>query len=84
MHHLIVEYSRNLAGFPEAQVLAELTQAVSARPEIANEADLKARCAVANSNVIGTAQAPRAFVSARLRLLAGRMPAAMLDLLPHA
>ena len=29
MPHLIVEYSQNLAGFPEAQALTELNQAVT-------------------------------------------------------
>lgn len=80
MPHLIVEYSRNLAGFPEAQALTELNQAVTASPEIADEADLKTRFAVANSFAIGTAPEPRAFVHAQLRLLSGRTPEAKRDL----
>ena len=30
---MTVEYSRNLTGFPEAQVLTELNQAVTSSPE---------------------------------------------------
>lgn len=80
MPHLIVDYSANLAGFPEAQALAELNQAVCASPEIAAEADLKTRCAMAGSYAIGTAPQPRAFVHAQLRLLSGRTPEAKRDL----
>jgi 5-carboxymethyl-2-hydroxymuconate isomerase len=80
MPHLIVEYSRNLAGFPEAQALTELNQAVTASPEIADEADLKTRFIVANSFAIGTAPDARAFVHAQLRLLSGRTPEAKREL----
>lgn len=80
MPHLIVEYSRNLAGFPEAQALTELNQAVTASPEVADEADLKTRFVVGNSFAIGTAPEPRAFVHAQLRLLSGRTPEAKRDL----
>lgn len=80
MPHLIVEYSRNLAGFPEAQALTELNQAVTASPEVADEADLKTRFTVANSFAIGTAPEPRAFVHAQLRLLSGRTPEAKREL----
>jgi 5-carboxymethyl-2-hydroxymuconate isomerase len=80
MPHLTVEYSRNLAGFPEAQALTELNQAVTASPEIADEADLKTRFIVANSFAVGTATEPRAFVHAQLRVLSGRTPEAKRDL----
>ncbi len=79
MPHLTVEYSRNLAGFPEAQVLTELNQTITASPEIADEADLKSRCVVLDSYAVGTAPAQRAFVHAQLRLLAGRTPEAKQD-----
>lgn len=79
MPHLTIEYSANLAGFPEAQVLTELNQAVTASPEIADEADLKSRCVVHGSYAIGTAPQERAFVHAQLRLLSGRTPEAKLD-----
>ena len=80
MPHLTIEYSRNLTGFPEAQVLTELNQAVTSSPEIADEADLKSRCVVLDRYAIGTAPAQRAFVHAQLRLLSGRTPEAKKDL----
>lgn len=80
MPHLIVEYSQNLAGFPEAQALAELNQAVTSSPEILDEADLKSRCVRVDTFAIGTAPAQRAFVHAQLRLLSGRSSEAKQDL----
>lgn len=80
MPHLIVEYSQNLAGFPEAQALAELNQAVTSSPEVLDEADLKSRFVLVDSFEIGTAPANRAFVHAQLRLLSGRSPEAKKDL----
>ena len=59
MPHLIVEYSSNLAGFPEAQTLTKLNQAVTSSPEVLNEADLKTRIVATDSYVIGTAPGPR-------------------------
>lgn len=79
MPHLIVEYSRELAGFPEAQVLAELNRAVVASPEVADEADLKTRLVVVDRCAIGTGAGERAFVHAQLRLLAGRSAEAKQD-----
>lgn len=79
MPHLTIEYSRNLAGFPEAQVLAALNQTITDSPEVADEADLKSRCVVHDSYAIGTAPAQRAFVHAQLRLLSGRTPEAKQD-----
>ena len=80
MPHLIVEYSGNLAGFPEAQALTELNLAVTGSPEVADESDLKTRFVLADSFEIGTAPAQRAFVHAQLRLLAGRTTEAKKDL----
>ena len=75
MPHLIVEYTHTLSDFPEAQVLAELNAVLCASPEIANEADLKSRCVCLHRHAVGTVpDAPRAFVHAQLRLLAGRTP----------
>ncbi|MBY0454504.1 MAG: 5-carboxymethyl-2-hydroxymuconate Delta-isomerase [Burkholderiaceae bacterium] len=79
MPHLTVEYSANLSGFPEAQVLAELNQTVTSSPEIADEADLKSRCVVHSSYVVGTAAQARGFVHAQLRLLSGRSTEAKQD-----
>jgi len=80
MPHLVVEYSRNLAGFPEAQALTELNAALTASPEILDEADLKSRFITTDSFAIGTAPADRAFVHAQLRLLSGRSPEAKKEL----
>ena len=80
MPHLIVEYSQNLAGFPEAQALTELNQAVTSSPEVLDEADLKSRFVLVDSFEVGTAPANRAFVHAQLRLLSGRTPEAKKDL----
>ena len=79
MPHLTVEYSRNLAGFPEAEVLCELNRAVTSSPEVADEADLKSRCVAHGGYAIGTAPDGRAFVHAQLRLLSGRTPEAKQD-----
>jgi len=80
MPHLIVEYSQNLAGFPEAQALTELNQAVTSSPEVLDEADLKSRFVRHASFQVGTVPAGRAFVHAQLRLLSGRSPEAKQDL----
>ncbi len=81
MPHLIVEYSHHLAGFPAAQALAELNQAVTSSPEIVDEADLKSRAVQVQHCAVGTAPpARRAFVHAQLRLLSGRSPEAKADL----
>ena len=80
MPHLIVEYSQNLAGFPEAQALTELNQAVTSSPEVLDEADLKSRFVLVDSFEVGPAPANRAFVHAQLRLLSGRTPEAKKDL----
>lgn len=80
MPHLTVEYTSNLTGFPKAEVLQALNQAVAASPEIQNEADLKTRLVALDSFEIGTAPASRAFVHAQLRLLSGRTPEAKKDL----
>ena len=79
MPHLIVEYSSNLTGFPQADALNELNQALTSSPEILDEADLKTRLVAVDSFAIGNATA-RAFVHAQLRLLSGRTPEAKKDL----
>lgn len=72
MPHLIIEYSSNLNDFPEARVLTELNAAVTASPEILNEADLKTRFVTVDRFAIGTSPEDRAFVHAQLRMLSGR------------
>ena len=80
MPHLIVEYSQNLATFPEAQALIELNEAVTASPEFPDESELKSRFVLVDSFAIGTMPAQRAFVHAQLHLLAGRTPEVKKDL----
>ncbi|RZM02564.1 MAG: 5-carboxymethyl-2-hydroxymuconate Delta-isomerase [Variovorax sp.] len=72
MPHLIIEYSSNLTDFPQTRVLDELNAAVTASPEILNEADLKTRFVNVERFAIGTAPQDRAFVHAQLRVLSGR------------
>ena len=80
MPHLIVEYSANLAPFPEHKALVELNEAVCGSPQVQTEADLKTRFVNQNSFAVGTEIGPRGFVHAQLRLLAGRTPEAKKDL----
>ena len=80
MPHLTVEYSQNLSDFPQAQALSALNAAVTASPEIADEADLKTRVLPVQQSAVGTAPGHRAFVHAQLRLLSGRSPEAKADL----
>lgn len=80
MPHLIVEYSQNLATFPEAQALIELNEALTASPEVPDETDLKSRFVLVDSFAIGTLPTQRAFIHAQLRLLSGRTPEAKKDL----
>ena len=65
MPHLIVEYSQNLATFPEVRALMELNEAVTASPEFPDESELKSRFVLVDSFAIGTAPAQRAFVHAQ-------------------
>ena len=80
MPHLTVEYSQNLSDFPQAQALSALNAAVTASPEIADEADLKTRVLPVQQFAVGTAPDQRAFVHAQLRLLSGRTPATKKEL----
>lgn len=80
MPHLTIEYTRNLADFPEARALQEINAAVTASPEILDEADLKSRFVHTDSFQVGTGAGPRAFIHAQLRLLSGRTPEAKQDL----
>ena len=81
MPHLIVEFSDNLTGFPAKQILAELNTAVVASGQVQDETDLKSRTVRTSQFAIGTdSTAPRGFVHAELRLLAGRTPEMKRDL----
>lgn len=80
MPHLTIEYTDNLAGFPEAEVIQAVNAAVAAHPQIPDEADLKTRVVRHARFEIGTAPANRAFIHAQLRLLSGRSPEAKKEL----
>ncbi|MCD2511353.1 5-carboxymethyl-2-hydroxymuconate Delta-isomerase [Comamonas endophytica] len=74
MPHLFIDYSDNLAGLPEQQMLTELVATVCEHPSILDELDVKARIAPAKQYVIGTGSGLRGFIHADLRLMAGRTP----------
>ncbi|WP_315128467.1 5-carboxymethyl-2-hydroxymuconate Delta-isomerase [Comamonas antarctica] len=80
MPHLYVEYSANLPGLPEQQMLTELVSAVCGHPSIVDEFDVKGRIAATQQYVIGTGAGPRGFIHADLRLLSGRTPEAKKEL----
>ncbi|MFY3384937.1 5-carboxymethyl-2-hydroxymuconate Delta-isomerase [Paracidovorax sp. MALMAid1276] len=80
MPHLTIEYSANLARYPEADTLTALNAALCAHPQVQDEADLKTRFIATSSFEIGTAPAHRAFVHAQLRVLSGRTPEAKKEL----
>ncbi len=81
MPHLIVEYSDNLGNFPEAKVLTACNATIIATGQVQVESDLKSRTLRTSQFVIGSdAAAPRGFVHAELRLLAGRTPEVKRDL----
>ena len=74
MPHLHIEYTDNLTGLNERELMRELTAAVCAQPSVADEADVKARIArLASSNFyIGTAPENRGFVHVQLLWMQGR------------
>ena len=74
MPHLHIEYTDNLTGLNERELMRELVAVVCAQPSVADEADVKARIAcLAGSNVyIGTAPDNRGFVHVQLQWMQGR------------
>ena len=74
MPHMIVEYTQNLTGLNEAQLMTELNAVVCSNPTVADEADLKTRIYALQQYCIGTNSTNRGFVHVQLRLLAGRTP----------
>lgn len=74
MPHLYVEYSANLAGLPERQVLSELTAVVCNHPTIADEFDVKSRITQVQQFVIGTKPGLRGFIHVHLHWMSGRTP----------
>ncbi len=74
MPHLYVEYSANLAEFPERQLLTELNAAVCGHPTVVDPLDVKSRIAAVQQFAIGTTPGLNGFVHAHLHLLSGRTP----------
>ena len=74
MPHLHIEYTDNLTGLNERELMREINAVVCAHPTVPDEADVKARIARLNmSNVyIGTQPDNRGFVHVQLQLMAGR------------
>ncbi|MPM39081.1 hypothetical protein SDC9_85713 [bioreactor metagenome] len=80
MPHLVIDFSANLADFPEAQILKDVNAALCSHPEVKDEADVKSRTNRIAHYEIGNQPANRAFVHAQLRLLSGRSPEAKKEL----
>ena len=96
MPHLHIEYTENLTGLNERELMRELNAVVCGHPTVPDEADVKARIArLAMGNVyIGTQPDNRGFVHVQLQLMAGRsteakkemsdgMAAVLRRLVPH-
>lgn len=71
MPHLTLEYTANLDGFDPLPVLRAMNRALAATGEFA-EADIKARACRLEDFMIGTTEAQRGFMHARLAILSGR------------
>lgn len=74
MPHLHIEYTDNLNGLNERELMREINAVVCSHPTVPDEADVKARIARLHmSNVyIGTQPENRGFVHVQLQLMAGR------------
>ncbi|MBF6631985.1 MAG: 5-carboxymethyl-2-hydroxymuconate Delta-isomerase [Comamonas sp.] len=72
MPHMTVEYTNNLQGVNEAELMVALTNAVCDHPSISDEADVKTRISALNHYQIGRNNAGRAFAHVELRWMAGR------------
>jgi len=73
MPHLTLEYSANLEGFATPAFLRTLNEALMTTGEF-KEADIKSRAVRVDVFAVGTQEAPRGFISARLSILSGRTP----------
>lgn len=71
MPHLTIEYSTNLGTHITPALLHAANAALLGTGQF-QEADIKSRAIGLDSFAIGTADAPRAFVAARLSTLSGR------------
>ena len=73
MPHLVIEYSNNLPHLAPSALLRSANAALMTTGQF-QEADIKSRAIAVDSFAIGTNNAPRAFVAARLSILSGRSP----------
>ena len=80
MPHLHIEYTENLTGLNERELMRELNAVICAHPTVTDEADVKARIARLSSFYIGNQPDNRGFVHVQLRLLAGRTDTAKKEL----
>ncbi|MBI1625264.1 5-carboxymethyl-2-hydroxymuconate Delta-isomerase [Comamonas suwonensis] len=74
MPHLHIEYTDNLTGLNERELMREVNAVVCNHPTVTDEADVKSRIARLNmGNVyIGNQPDNRGFVHVQLQLMAGR------------
>lgn len=79
MPHIVVEYTPNLADLPFEAMLAAVTRELADSPEVADEADLKARASCSDHFRVGLVDSGRAFIHVTVRILAGRTPQAKRD-----
>ena len=96
MPHLHIEYTENLTGLNERELMRELNAVVCSHPTVPDEADVKARIARLSMNnvYIGTQPDNRGFVHVQLLWMQGRseqakkevsdgMAAVLRRLVPH-
>lgn len=72
MPHLHIEYTDNLTGLNERELMRELNAVICAHPTVTDEADVKARIARLSNFYIGNQPDNRGFVHVQLQLMAGR------------
>lgn len=72
MPHIIVEYTPNLQNLPFDAMLASVNQRLAESPEVADEADLKARVIPAEHYRVGLVDSGRGFIHVTVRIMAGR------------
>lgn len=71
MPQLIVEYTANIEGFDPLPALRAMNRALAATGEF-QEIDIKSRARRVEDFVVGTEEARRGFVHAKLAILSGR------------
>ncbi|QXZ09557.1 5-carboxymethyl-2-hydroxymuconate isomerase [Comamonas sp. Y33R10-2] len=74
MPHLHIEYTNNLTGLNERELMREINAVVCAHPTVPDEADVKSRIARLDMDkvYIGNQPEGRGFVHVELKLMAGR------------